>query len=129
MVQEADAVRIGARRVLAGFVEVLISNGIRAFRPIGPHQDPRAGGNTAVLFFPGGDMAEGEKEIGVGARFGAAVDHAGRSNKMLDRQHIKRIVRAVAAGNPVDRRVEMRAGVLAEAHIVPVLSRPAIVVA
>ncbi len=62
-------------------------------------------------------------------RLGAAIDDAGRRDEMLDRQRVDRIVRQVAPGNPVNWRVEMRAGVLAEADIIPVPGRAAIVVA
>ena len=61
--------------------------------------------------------------------FPTAIDDAGRRDEVFDRQGIGRIVRQVAAGDPVNGSVEMGAGMLAEAHIVPVPSRSAVVVA
>ena len=74
-------------------------------------------------------MSDGQKEVRIGLRLAAAIDDAGRRDEMLNRKRIDGIVRHVAAGNPVNRRIEMRPGMLAEAHIVPVPGRPAFVVA
>ena len=86
--QKAHAVWIGTGRVLAGVVEILIGDGVDALRPVGAHQHPRPGGNAAMALLPGGEMVDGEQEIGVGARLRAAIDHAGRRDEMLDRQRI-----------------------------------------
>ena len=74
-------------------------------------------------------MRNGEQKVRIPLCFSAAIDDAGRRDEVFDRQRVGRIVRPIAAGDPVNGGVEMRAGMLAEAHIVPVPGRPALVVA
>jgi len=126
--QEAHAIGIGTRRVLAGFIKILISDQVGALRPVGAHQYPCLRRYAAVPLFPGFDKRNGEQEIGIVPCLRAAIDHASRGDEMIHRQSVGRIIRQGAARDPVYRCVEVRAGMLAEAHIVPVPSRPTIVV-
>ena len=64
-----------------------------------------------------------EQEVGVGRDLLRAVDHAGRCDQQLRRDRVGMGVRQLAAGDPVRRRVEVRAGMLAAADVVPVPGR------
>src|SRR6185436_13944334 len=55
-------------------------------------------------------------------------DHAGRTDEAPRGDRVAGIVRQVLAGNPVDRSVEVGAGVLAEMEGVPVPARAFVVV-
>ena len=70
-----------------------------------------------------------EQEIGIGRDLLRAVDHAGGCDEELRRDCVGMSVRQLAAGDPVRRRVEMRAGMLAAGDVVPVPGRAALVVA
>src|SRR6267143_1954961 len=82
-----------------------------------------------MLFFPFLDPFSRQKKIRIFGGFAAAIEHAGWSDEALGRNAVGRIVGQILARDPVDRRVEMRAGVLAAGKIVPVPCRPALVVA
>ena len=69
--------------------------------------------------------ADGQHEIFVLGGFARAVDHARAGDEIARRDRVDGIVGPVAPGDPVDRRVEMGAGVLAAAEIVPVPLAPA----
>ena len=56
------------------------------------------------------------------------VDHARRSDEAARRDRVAGVVRQILARDPVNRRVEVRAGVLAELERVPVPRRPLVVV-
>jgi hypothetical protein len=73
-----------------------------------------------VLRFPGQHMLAGEQEVGVLRGGLAAVDHAGGADKAGDRDRVGGVGGQVFAGDPVHRRVEVGAGVLAQADGVPV---------
>ena len=75
------------------------------------------------------DVGHGHQVVGVGGALGAAVDHAGRRHEVLGRDGVHRVVGQVAARNPVDGRVEVRACVFADREIVPVPRHAAFVVA
>ena len=127
--QELHDLGVRSRRVLPGFVEVLIRHRVGALGPVGAHQHPGARRDAAVLGFPGFHERHGEKEIRVRRRLPRAVDHAGGRHEVLDGNRVGGVVRQVAARDPVDRRIEVRAGVLAAGEVVPVPARPALVVA
>ena len=127
--EQAHAIRIRSRRVLAGLVEILERDRIGTLRPVGAHQHPGAGRDGAVGSLPGPHMGNGQQKIGVTPRLRRAIDDAGGCDEMRGRQRVGRIARQIAAGDPVDRCIEMSAGVLAEAHVVPVPGRTALVVA
>jgi hypothetical protein len=67
-----------------------------------------------------------EQEVGVGRRVGGPVDDRGRRDQPGRRDLCDG--GGVPAGDPVDRGVEVRAGVLAGRDVVPVPGRPALVV-
>ena len=60
--------------------------------------------------------------------FEQSITQAGAMN-FRDVDRIDRVVGQILAGNPVDRRVEVRSGMLAETDVVPVPGRSALVVA
>ena len=124
---------LSARRVLAGFVEVLIGLGVVAHsptkRPVGAHQHPTTGGDAAVHRLESLDVGHCHQVVGVLQRLRVAVDHVGRCDEVLHRNRVHCIVRQVAARDPVDRRVEVRAGVFAAGKIVPVPAGATLVVA
>ena len=72
---------------------------------------------------------EASRKSGLLLDVGRDVDHARRTDELAHRNRVARVVRQIAARDPVDRRVEVRAGVLAEAQRVPVPRRPPLVVA
>ncbi len=86
-------------------------------------------GNAPVTSLPAPDEVDRQQEVGVRRGFARAVEHAGGADQLLHRDRVGRVVRQVAPGDPVDRRVEMRAGVLAAGEVVPVPGRAALVVA
>ena len=95
--------------------------------PAGAQQQPAAVGQRAVLGLEGADVVEREQVVGVLGGLGGLVDHHGRADQPGGRD--ARHVLAVAAGDPVDRRVEVRADVLADLQHVPRPGRPGVVVA
>ena len=73
------------------------------------------------------DAPDGEQVVRVVARLGRHVDDAGRRHQLLHVYRFGSVVRVVLAGDPVDRRVEVRARVFAAGDVVPVPGRPALV--
>ena len=90
-----------------------------ALVPVGAQQHPAAGFDCAVLGFPFLDALDRQQIVRIGGSFLRAVDDVDRSDEILRRDGVGRIVRVVLAGDPVAGRVEMRAGVLAEFQPVP----------
>ena len=72
------------------------------------------------------DVVDREAEVGVLRGLGRLVDHHGRPDQPL-RRHGGDVL-AVATADPVDRRVEVRADVLADLEPVPRPGRAAVVV-
>ena len=70
--------------------------------------------------FPALDEFDRQQKIWIGGGFFRAVEHARRSHEIDNRYGVGRVVGQVLARDPVDRRVEMRAGVLAAREIVPI---------
>src|SRR6185312_13317118 len=92
-------------------------------------QDPGAWRDAAVLLFPGDDVFFLQEEIGIGGSLLAAVDDERGPDEALGLDRVDRVVRQILAGHPVDRRIEVGAGVLAAGKVVPVPGRSALVVA
>ena len=90
-----------------------------AREPAGAHHHPFALVDRAVLFLPRLHAVGGEQEVLVGGGLLAAVDDVDRGDQLLHRQRVGRAVGEILAGDPVMRRVEMRAGMLAELQPVP----------
>src|SRR6267143_5266185 len=82
-----------------------------------------------MLFFPFLDPFSRQKKIRIFGGFAAAIQHAGWPFEALGRNAVGRVIGQVLSGHPVDRRVEMRASVLAAGKIVPVPGGAALVVA
>src|SRR5260370_33768370 len=81
-----------------------------------------------MFAFPLFDTFDGQQEIGRLFHVGSYVDHTGRANELAWWDGIRCIVGQVFAGDPVDWRVEVCTGMLAQVHHVPVPGRPAAVV-
>ena len=116
--QPARRVDVGARRHRSLVADVEERRGVlRALAPARPEQHPRAVRDAAVLGLEGLEVADGEQVAGVGRDLGGAVHHHRGADQPRGRRGGD--VLAVAAGDPVHRRVEVRAGVLAELEHVP----------
>ena len=72
-----------------------------------------------MLFFPCLDAVNGEQIVGVHRRLFRAIDDVGGSDETLDGNAIGRAVGIILAADPVPRRIEMRARMLAEFEPVP----------
>jgi hypothetical protein len=81
-----------------------------------------------VLFLPLDEKRLRQQKVRILCRLLAAIDDERRPDEALGRDTVDRAVRQVLARNPVNRRIEMRAGVLAAGKIVPVPGWPALVV-
>ena len=127
--EEPRRARVKAGTVRAVGAHVEERRGIGAPAPAGAQQHPRAGRNAAVLRFPLLDAGRRQQEVRILGDLALDVDHARRSGEARHRDGVARVVRQVLARNPVNRRVEVRAGVLAEAQRVPVPRRSLVVVA
>ena len=79
-----------------------------------------------MLGLPAADVVDLDQEVGVSVGLGGEVEYRCRTDQSA-RGH-RRDVGAVLAADPVVRCVEVRAGVLAGTEVVPVPSRPAVVV-
>src|SRR6516225_3904956 len=103
--------------------------GIGMLRPVGAQQDPTSRLDLAVARLPLLDKGNRQREVGIGCALLRAIDHDSRRDELRDVDRIDCVVRQILAGNPVDRRVEVRPGMLAETNVVPVPGRSALVVA
>src|SRR5437763_1272024 len=81
---------------------------------------PRARRDAAVLLLPLAGEVLGQQEVRVGRRLLAAIDDERRADEALGRNAVDGVVRQVLARHPVNRRVEVCAGVLAAGKVVPV---------
>ena len=84
--------------------------------------------NPAVLALPGLDAAAGEQEVRVRRHVPRDIDDACRADEAPRRNRVAGVVGQILAGYPVNGRVEVRAGVLAEPQRVPVPRRARAVV-
>ena len=96
----------------------------RASQPV---QQPPARRERAVLSLPLLDVLDLQQEVGWPLPRPVEVEHDGRRDQTLDRH--RRDVVAVLAGDPMGRGVEVGAGVLARAEVVPVPRWAVLVVA
>ena len=117
----------------------------RTVRPVGLHvqerrsistlappcaqQQPRPARNAPMLRLPGRHMLRHQQEVLVLRHLRRHVNHARRSHEPAHWDRVAPVVGQVLAANPVHRRVEVRAGVLAHPDRVPIPSRPGAVVA
>src|SRR5262249_56215128 len=92
-------------------------------------EGPSARVDRGVARLPLLDKGNRQREVGVGGALLRAIDHDSGRDELRDVDRIDGVVRQILAGNPVDRRVEMRSGMLAETNVVPVPSWSALVVA
>ena len=122
--QPARALGVRAGRV-AAVEDRLLVRGARV--PAGAQKQPAALGQCAVLGLEGADVVEGEQVVGVLGGLGGLVDHGRRPDQPGRGQ--ARHVLAVAAGDPVDRRVEVGADVLPDLEHVPRKRAPHVVAA
>ena len=73
-----------------------------------------------MLFLPSFDPRHREYEVLIGGGFARAIDHAGAGDEIAWIDGVDRVVGPVAAGDPMDWRIEMRSRVLAATEVVPV---------
>ena len=92
--------------------------------PVGAHDDPFAGPDVAVFPLPRLDAVGGQQEIRVFGGLGGAVDDVDRRGEALDVERVGIAVLEILAREPVVRRVEMGAGMLAQLEPVPGEERP-----
>lgn len=85
-----------------------------AFAPASMNQHPRAGRDAPVLALPGFDMFNLQEKVLGSLDFGGDIDHTGGPDKSGDGNGVGGVIAQVFAGNPVHRRIEMRARVLAD---------------
>ena len=86
-------------------------------------------GNPAVALLPLLYRLTRDQEVGIAPGLLRDIDDARRTDEAIDRNVVRRVVRVVLAGDPVNGRIEMRAGVLAAGDVVPVPGGTARVVA
>src|SRR5437762_2973144 len=89
--------------------------------PLGPldqGQHPATGGHRAVRRFERAHVVDLEQEVRVRGGCGRHVEHGSRRDQAAGR-HLGH-VGPRATGDPMDRRVEVGAGVLAGGNVVPV---------
>ena len=115
----------GVRAVLVGVEEGVLP--VRPGVPSGAIQQPATFRQLPVLTLPGADVLPLQQEVRVRRGLYGEVQHRRRPDQPPRRYGCD--VLAALAADPVTRGVEMRAGVLAGAEVVPVPRRPALVIA
>ncbi len=99
-------------------------------RPVGADENPcDARGCVAVLALPFRYDLARQQEVGICGRLGGDIDDARGPDESIDRDIVRRIVRVVLPRYPMNRRVEMRAGVFSARDVVPIPGGTALVVA
>ena len=116
-----------AGRVRAIFAQIDVV-GFRALRPIRAQEEPRARGHRAVLLFPSFDVRHLELEVRIRSSFLGAIDHTYRCDQIFRRHGIDAVAGEIAARDPMDRCIEMRAGMFVHGDVVPIPARAAGVV-
>ena len=116
LVRQQARRRPGGSRECAGRLPPTLRNvrGVGALAPVGAQQHPGARRNAAVLTLPRQDALGCQQEVGVRRRLARHVDHAGRADEAAGGNRVAGVVGQILAGDPVHRRVEVRAGVLAQ---------------
>src|SRR5579859_439183 len=102
--------------------------GVRSLRPPGAQQQPRTGGNTAVLLFPLPHPLHRQQKVRIFCHVRRYINHASWSDKFLRRNFVHAAFRQVLAADPMNRRIKVRARMLAGLKTVPVPRRATIVV-
>src|SRR2546425_11599814 len=115
--------------VRAVFLQVDVLLGVGAFGPAGAEENPGAGGDGAVCFFPFEDVIHGQEIVGVLPHLPRDIDHASRTDELLGRNAVDGVVGQIFPADPVDGGVEMRSGVFAGLECVPIPGGAALVVA
>src|SRR5215472_12771065 len=87
------------------------------------------GGDSPVLLFPTLHDCARQQEVRVRPCLGSHVDDAGRTDEAVHRDVMSGVVGVIPTCHPMDRSVEVGAGVLAARDVVPVPGWPALVVA
>src|SRR3989442_795441 len=118
---DAGRMRSGLVCIQEGFLV------IRARVPAGAIEQRGALRQCTVLALEGADVIQGEEGVGIGLRLLRLVDHDRRADQPSDRD-LRDIV-LVLTGDPVDRSVEVGAGMFAAFEPVPVPGRAFLVVA
>ena len=127
--QQPHRVGIGAGHVRAIGLHIEEQRRVGALRPVRAHQHPAPGRDFAVPRLPRQNMRRRQQKLCVRRRLFRTVNDAGGRDKALRRDGVGITVGQILAGHPMNRRVKMRAGMLAAGKIVPVPGRSALVVA
>ena len=90
-----------------------------ALVPVRAQHHPFAGIDCAMFGLPSLYMVDGQQEVGVFGAIGGEIQHVDRGDKALHGQGIGVAIGIVAAGDPVMRGVEMRAGMFTDLQPVP----------
>src|SRR5262249_25711011 len=127
--EKRHCLRMKAGRV--GAIGADVEEGLRALavRPVRADQYPGMRRNAAMARLPLEQSLAGHQKVGIPCGLLRDVDHTGRPDEAVDRDVVCGIVGVVLAGDPVDRRIEMRTGMLAAGDVVPVPGGPTRVVA
>jgi alpha-glucosidase len=88
----------------------------------------QARANAAVCGLPSLHMVDGQQEIGVLATFLGEIQDVDRSHKALHRQSVGVAIGIVLAGDPMVRRVKVRARMLAQFQPIPRPKRSVLVI-
>ena len=115
--------RVEPRGVRAVGVRVDERGRIGPPAPSRPQQHPGARGDPAVRALPRLDPLDRQQKIRIPVHLARHVDDAGGADEAARRDRVARVVGEILPRHPVHGRVEMRAGVLAEAQRVPVPRR------
>src|SRR5207253_869040 len=99
---------------------------LHAQTPTSAKQDPGAIKNATVLGLPRLEVGDREQVAVVAVGLNALVDHAGGADEArgLDRNNVV----TVLANDPIDRRVEMNADVLADRQRIPHPNKAAVII-
>src|SRR6202050_3038695 len=114
--------RIGVEARAVGAV----SSGVdarRTLRPATPSRsqhNTRAAGHATVRALPGLELTVREEKVRILRDLRGHVDHAGWADELLRRNRIGRVVGQILSRHPVHGGVEVRAGMFAKPHRIPV---------
>src|SRR5882762_799236 len=97
-------------------------------RPVGAQQHPTTFRNTPMLLLPCFDDRDRQQKVWVLCGLRGAIKHASRSDHVAHWESVDGIVRQILARKPMDRCIEVGPGMLSEGKIVPIPSRPGLIV-
>src|SRR5581483_1369335 len=126
--QKRHALWMKPRRVRAVRTGVQEFLGALAMRPVRADEYPGVRGDAAMLSLPLLHDLAGQQEVGIRLRLRGDIDHTGGTDETVHRNIVRCVVRIILAGHPMDRGIEMRAGMLTAGDVVPVPGRSALVV-